>query len=168
MAGEVWLSARRSGYQPDMLLEQSCPGKLYKNDLVCCRSMTDELVDLIVCKQVLLGDNNVQIPVTKADGSAEIMISSSKLLNEKGQIMTVPSQLYEIIDGGGDVVSRSFEALTYAQDNALTDEEWVHFCFPKMRTMITLTTTKIAKTMSTKVQKREQRRAVKRRGERGK
>ena len=52
-----------SGYQPNMLLEKSSFGKLYKDDLVCFRSVTNTLIYFIFLflYRCIFGRNNCQI-----------------------------------------------------------------------------------------------------------
>ena len=117
----------KSGFSPNMLLEKNCPGLLHKNDLVCCRSITDTLMFLIVQEDVLLNDRNVKISVCFPDGTISFLISSDKLVAQRGQIMALPMQLYDVVDGEvqlSDAVSKEFELLSQNQGEELSDEEW--------------------------------------------
>ena len=71
---------------------------LHSNDLVCCRSVT-----------------------------ISFDISSDKLVVDKEQIMALPMQLYQVIDGEvklADAVSADFELLSSNQVTDLSEEEW--------------------------------------------
>ena len=117
----------KSGFQPNMLVEQSVPGMLYKHDLVCCRSINDTLMFLIVQNDILLNNDDVQISVCFPDGTISFVVSADKLVTESGQIMTLPMQLYQVVDGEirlSDAVSRDFEELLHNQGGMLSDEEW--------------------------------------------
>ena len=91
-----------------MLLKKSCPGILIKNDLVCCRTVSDTLMFLIV-ENDLLDQVDIKISVRFSDGTISFMVSIDKLLAENGQITTIPMQLYDVVDGEvqlSDAVSR--------------------------------------------------------------
>ena len=74
-----------------MLLEKDCPGMLTANDLVCCRSVSDTLMYLIVREDVLLKDNDVRVPVRFPGGTVGFDINSDKLVVKDGQIVALPS-----------------------------------------------------------------------------
>ena len=117
----------KSGFQPNMLLEQNIPGMLYKDDLVCCRSIEDTLMFLVVQDDVLLNHIDVKISVCFPGGTINFQVATDKLVTENGQIMALPKQLYKIIEGEvilSDAVSRDFEVLQLNQGEMLTDEEW--------------------------------------------
>ena len=117
----------RSGFAPNLLLEKCVPGMLHLNDLVCCRSMTDSLMFLIVQEDVLLSNNDVRVLVRFPDGTVNFSISSDKLVVDQGQIMVLPMQLYEVKDGEvtlADAVKADFELLSTQQANDLSEEEW--------------------------------------------
>ena len=121
----------RSGFGPNMLVEQFVTGKLFKGDLVCCRS-TNKLDYLIVQEETVLDSNDVQI-VLKRASDEEVVLSIRSLVVEKGHIMALPSSLYKI--SGGEVhfstsAARSFEKILNEQlekadeDVAMTDDDW--------------------------------------------
>lgn len=117
----------KSGYQPNMLSEKEFPGMLIANDLVCCRSVSDTLMYLIVREDVLLKDDDVKIPVRFPGGTVGFEISSDKLVVENGQIMVLPSSLYHENDEDvilSDVVAGDFQSLSENQVKDLTEEEW--------------------------------------------
>ena len=117
----------KSGYQPNMLLEKDCPGMLTANDLVCCRSVSDTLMYLIVREDVLLKDNDVRVPVRFPGGTVGFDINSDKLVVKDGQIVALPSSLYHVNDEDvilSDVVAADFQCLSENQVIDLTEEEW--------------------------------------------
>ena len=89
--------------------------------------MTDSLMFLIVQEDVLLSNTDVRVLVQFPDGTVNFSISSDKLVVEKGQIMALPMQLYEVKDGEvtlADAVKADFELLSTQQANDLSEEEW--------------------------------------------
>ena len=117
----------KSGYQPNMLLEKDCPGMLTADDLVCCRSVSDTLMYLIVREDVLLKDNDVRVPVRFPGGTVGFDINSDKLVVKDGQIVALPSSLYHVNDEDvilSDVAAADFQCLSENQVNDLTEEEW--------------------------------------------
>ena len=123
----------RSGFQPNMLIDKSSPGMLIKNDLVCCRTVRDTLMFLIVEKDVLLDQVDVKISVRFPEGTISFMVSIDKLVTENGQIMAIPMQLYDVVDGEVqlcDAVSIDFEVLLHNQGQILSDEEWAVLVLP--------------------------------------
>ena len=124
---------KRSGFQPNMLIDKSSPGMLIKNDLVCCRTVRDTLMFLIVEKDVLLDQVDVKISVRFPEGTISFMVSIDKLVTENGQIMAIPMQLYDVVDGEVqlcDAVSIDFEVLLHNQGQILSDEEWAVLVLP--------------------------------------
>ena len=98
-------------------------------DLVCCHSITGSLMFLIVQEDVLLSDSDVKVLVRFPDGTISFYICSDNLVVTNGQIMALPSQLYEVTDDGevklDDAVSSDFDYLSDNQSTDLTEEEWV-------------------------------------------
>ena len=110
-----------------MLLEKDCPGMLTANDLVCCRSVSDTLMYLIVREDVLLKDNDVRVPVRLQGGTVGFDINSDKLVVKDVQIVALPSSLYHVNDEDvilSDVAAADFQCLSENQVNDLTEEEW--------------------------------------------
>ena len=76
--------------------------------------MTDELLYLIVQKDTSLTDVDGLIPVVSVADGMRFDIKCDKLLVHKGQIFTVPSQLYkldEAVISFSEVVDNTFESV---------------------------------------------------------
>ena len=118
----------KSGYQPNMLLAKECPGMIYAGDLVCCRTVSDKLIFLIVMEDVLLQDVDVKVSVRFPEGTIPFEIGSDKLEVANGQIMVLPPQLFEVVDGEvvlSDAVSVDFQSLSEKQGvDVLSEEDW--------------------------------------------
>ena len=70
---------------------------------------------------------DVKIPVRFLDGTINVLVGVDKLVTDNGQIMAIPVQLYDVVDGDiqlCDAVSPDFEALSHSQVQILSDEEW--------------------------------------------
>ena len=111
-----------------MLLAKECPGMIYVGDLVCCRTSSDKLLFLIVMEDVLLQDVDVKVSVRFPEGTILFEIGSDKLEVSNGQIMVLPPQLFEVIDGEvtlSDAVSVDFQTLAEKQAvDILSEEDW--------------------------------------------
>ena len=115
-----------------MLVEKSTPGKLHKMDIVCSFSETNALVFYIVAKDTVLHHVDVPIPV-KTLNNEELVLRSCSLLEEKGHIMVVPPNLYEIHEGTvkfSSVVSRCLDEIIQDKEDErgattrMDDEDW--------------------------------------------
>ena len=114
----------KSGYEPNMLLDHCGPGKILKNDLVCTQTIADEIMYLIVQKDVLLDNQDVQIPVTKIGDSSVFNVTYDKLLTDMAQIICIPPQLYETIDHEVVLNSTVMPMNDILCKKGRSDEEW--------------------------------------------
>ena len=115
-----------------MLVEKLSAERLYKGDLVGYRSNTNGIAYYVVEKETLLDDVDVHIPVVSVDGDEKILMSNSKLVDEKGHIMALPSSLYSI--AGGELMfstsaAKLFEATIFQEvepdrHTGMNDDDW--------------------------------------------
>ena len=85
----------RSGFGPNMLVEQSTNGKLCMGDLVCSKT-SDGYDFLIVEEETLLCTNDLTIGLKRVCDGEKISMNVESLVVEKGHIMALPCNLYEV------------------------------------------------------------------------
>ena len=102
-----------SGYAPNMLEDKDVDaGKLLVGDLVFCDDALDGTKPLIVQEEVQLDKISEQIVVRQIDGKDSECVLSSKLLEDRGLIFVVPSQMYNIVNNEiqlNDIASQMLE-----------------------------------------------------------
>ena len=118
----------QSGYQPNMLTETVTRWMLCKDDLVCCHSAAShDMTYLIVQQEVELDDSSKTILVSEPGRNSVFSISIEKLITEKGQIFTIPSQLYELDEKNNlqfpDIVEESVAELLSAEKQKIGDDD---------------------------------------------
>ena len=84
----------KSGFEPNMLFDECVSGTLYKKDLVFSRSITDELLFLIVEKDTHLVDLDVVIPVASVTDGTTFDMKYDKLLQQWSYIYSTSAVVH--------------------------------------------------------------------------
>ena len=118
-----------SGQIPSMIVVRSC-SCLFLDDLIFHRSLDGGLKGLVVKKMLLLSNKDSKVHVWSVAEKKELDIVVEKLVCHKQQILTVPSALYDIVDGKvsfTDEFSPIFESILdniEGGDTEFSEEDW--------------------------------------------
>lgn len=122
----------RSGFAPNMLLEQSTTGKLCMGDLVCSKA-AQEYVFMIVEEEILLSSNEMVVGLKRVTNGENVSMNITDLVVKNGHIMALPCNLYKVKEGEvlfTSSAAKSFQkVLLQGLENPdevirMTDDDW--------------------------------------------